>query len=110
MAVVPHEGQEDVSPHRRDQKWSCPRCGSPSVRVVDSRPTSDGLGRKRRRSCLEMDCKHRWTTVELPLRTVRNIIQRIKALEAHISDLRDLRLSLSPLLLNEDLDGDITDG
>ena len=48
--------------------------------------------------------------MELPLRTVRNIIQRIRALEAHISDLRDLRLSLSPLLLNEDMDGDMTDG
>lgn len=40
----------------------CPSCGFAESKVVDSRPTEDGVSIRRRRECLE--CKHRFTTYE----------------------------------------------
>lgn len=40
----------------------CPSCGYAESKVVDSRPTEDGVSIRRRRECLE--CKHRFTTYE----------------------------------------------
>ena len=40
----------------------CPSCSHPETKVVDSRPTEDGVSIRRRRECL--DCGHRFTTYE----------------------------------------------
>lgn len=40
----------------------CPSCGHLESKVVDSRPSDDGVTIRRRRECL--DCKHRFTTYE----------------------------------------------
>lgn len=45
--------------HRYDKPFACPECGSPSKRVVDSRPK--GIGIRRRREC---EKGHRFTTHE----------------------------------------------
>ena len=43
----------------------CPKCGGPCSEVIDSRP-SPGLERiRRRRECLSVKCKKRWTTLEV---------------------------------------------
>ena len=51
----------------------CPYCGYPESKVVDSRPTDEGLSVRRRRECLE--CGKRFTTYEtvesLPLVVVK---------------------------------------
>ena len=40
----------------------CPYCGYTDSKVIDSRPTDDGLSIRRRRGCLQ--CKKRFTTYE----------------------------------------------
>lgn len=40
----------------------CPSCGNPESKVVDSRPSEDGMSIRRRRECL--DCGRRFTTYE----------------------------------------------
>lgn len=40
----------------------CPACGNPESKVVDSRPSEDGVAIRRRRECL--GCEHRFTTYE----------------------------------------------
>lgn len=40
----------------------CPACGNTESKVVDSRPSDDGLSIRRRRECLE--CGRRFTTYE----------------------------------------------
>ncbi|HZW98322.1 MAG: transcriptional repressor NrdR [Clostridiaceae bacterium] len=40
----------------------CPRCGHPDDKVIDSRPTDDGISIRRRREC--MSCQERFTTYE----------------------------------------------
>ncbi len=40
----------------------CPACGCIDSKVIDSRPSSDGLNIRRRRECLE--CQRRFTTFE----------------------------------------------
>ena len=40
----------------------CPSCSHPESRVVDSRPSDDGLSIRRRRECL--GCGYRFTTYE----------------------------------------------
>lgn len=40
----------------------CPHCGATDTRVVDSRPSPDGMSIKRRRECVE--CSARFTTYE----------------------------------------------
>lgn len=51
----------------------CPYCGYPESKVVDSRPTDEGLSVRRRRECLE--CGKRFTTYEtvesLPLVVIK---------------------------------------
>lgn len=41
----------------------CPFCAFPDSKVVDSRPTEDGVSIRRRRECLQ--CKKRFTTFEV---------------------------------------------
>ena len=40
----------------------CPSCGYFDSKVIDSRPSNDGLSIRRRRECLE--CQKRFTTFE----------------------------------------------
>ena len=40
----------------------CPFCGNEETKVMDSRPTEDGLAIRRRRECIE--CKKRFSTYE----------------------------------------------
>lgn len=40
----------------------CPKCGDLEDKVIDSRPSRDGLSVRRRRECLS--CSHRFTTYE----------------------------------------------
>ncbi len=51
----------------------CPYCGYPESKVVDSRPTDEGISVRRRRECLE--CSKRFTTYEtvesLPLVVIK---------------------------------------
>lgn len=51
----------------------CPYCGYPESKVVDSRPTDEGISVRRRRECLE--CGKRFTTYEtvesLPLVVIK---------------------------------------
>src|SRR6185295_6587769 len=42
----------------------CPACGHDGDKVIDSRSVRDGLGVRRRREC--GDCRHRYTTYEVP--------------------------------------------
>ncbi|MGB0370333.1 MAG: transcriptional regulator NrdR [Opitutales bacterium] len=42
----------------------CPRCGSTNDKVIDSRTAKNDLSIKRRRECLNPDCRHRFTTLE----------------------------------------------
>lgn len=52
----------------------CPRCGHLDSKVVDSRPSEDGMAIRRRRECLE--CGRRFTTYE---RLSDNPVMVIKA-------------------------------
>jgi transcriptional repressor NrdR len=51
----------------------CPYCGNDEDKVIDSRPTDDGLAIRRRRECLS--CSERYTTYEkvenLPLIVIK---------------------------------------
>ena len=47
---------------RRNKAMSCPGCGFPESKVIDSRPTVEGNSIRRRRECLE--CQKRFTTFE----------------------------------------------
>lgn len=51
------------------QMGQCPACGRRGDEVVDSRPTSVGI--RRRRRCVWAGCGHRWATVEVPLEQAR---------------------------------------
>lgn len=42
----------------------CPRCGKTNDKVIDSRTAKNDLSIKRRRECLEKNCRHRFTTLE----------------------------------------------
>ena len=41
---------------------SCPKCGGPDDKVIDSRTSREGTTIRRRRECLQ--CQHRFTTYE----------------------------------------------
>lgn len=42
----------------------CPKCGYSESRVIDSRPSESGDAIRRRRECLNPECKERFTTYE----------------------------------------------
>ena len=42
----------------------CPKCGFTESRVIDSRPSESGDAIRRRRECLNPDCRERFTTYE----------------------------------------------
>ncbi|MBM6999376.1 transcriptional repressor NrdR [bacterium] len=42
----------------------CPKCGYTESRVIDSRPAESGDAIRRRRECLNPDCRTRFTTYE----------------------------------------------
>src|SRR5215469_10751931 len=72
----------------------CPRCGELETRVIDSRPTPDGVSIRRRRCCQQ--CSLRVTTYEIislgpppfstltkSLDAIADIAQRINTMAAH---------------------------
>ena len=50
---------------------NCPYCGFSESKVIDSRPTEDGMSIRRRRECLK--CQRRFTTYE-KLETISLIV------------------------------------
>lgn len=42
----------------------CPQCDTPNSRTYDSRPADGGNAVRRRRLCVNADCRWRWTTLE----------------------------------------------
>ncbi len=42
----------------------CPKCGYTESKVIDSRPAESGNATRRRRECLNPECKERFTTYE----------------------------------------------
>lgn len=42
----------------------CPKCGFDESRVIDSRPSESGDAIRRRRECLNPECRERFTTYE----------------------------------------------
>jgi transcriptional repressor NrdR len=57
----------------------CPACGSLEDKVIDSRPTEDGLQIRRRRECVA--CGNRFTTYEMHRSTPLIVIKNDKSLE-----------------------------
>jgi transcriptional regulator NrdR family protein len=53
----------------------CPRCGGHSE-VLKNRGRDGGHAVQRRRQCLVMACKHRWTTIEHEARRVVAYVPR----------------------------------
>ena len=49
---------------RKDAPMRCPRCGHTESKVIDSRPSEAGDVIRRRRECLNQNCKERFTTYE----------------------------------------------
>ena len=47
----------------------CPQCKSETA-VIDSRPVLDSI--RRRRECVNPDCRHRYTTREIPQENLEN--------------------------------------
>jgi transcriptional repressor NrdR len=52
----------------------CPKCGTLDDKVIDSRPSKDGVSIRRRRECL--GCENRFTTYEALERTEIRVIKR----------------------------------
>ena len=61
----------------------CPACGSRNWVVLDSRETKGG--RRRRKRC--NDCEHRWTTYEVPQKTLRELQAQVSELQAKMDKL-----------------------
>lgn len=57
----------------------CPKCGSRNDKVIDSRPSREGLSIRRRRQCLK--CRYRYTTYEEIDRTDLRVIKRDRSHE-----------------------------
>ncbi len=72
---------------------NCPYCGSADTRVVDSRPSDQGLAIRRRRECAA--CGRRFTTYERPQLEPLMVVKRSGQLEAYDPDklLRGLLLA-----------------
>ncbi|MDR0500549.1 MAG: transcriptional regulator NrdR [Coriobacteriales bacterium] len=62
----------------------CPECGSVDDKVIDSRPSEDGLSIRRRRECLE--CAHRFTTDETYRKRPLIVVKKDKSAEAFDRD------------------------
>lgn len=54
----------------------CPFCGYSESKVVDSRPAEEGATIRRRRECLSLDCKSRFTTYEIMERLPIVVVKR----------------------------------
>lgn len=48
----------------------CPKCGGPCSKVIDSRPTARLTRIRRRRECLAVKCRKRWSTVEIAIESL----------------------------------------
>lgn len=60
----------------------CPYCGFTESKVIDSRPTEEGEKIRRRRECLNQDCKKRFTTYETIETLPIVVIKKDKSREA----------------------------
>lgn len=66
-------------PHETNET-ACPKCGSVSSRVMDSRGRPSGDSRRRRRICAK--CEHRFTTYEISQKTFDDFCAAINGLRA----------------------------
>jgi transcriptional regulator NrdR family protein len=66
--------------------YSCPRCGSTNVSVVDSRPKENHIWR--RRKCLE--CGEKYTTYEVDAKLFEKIKAKAEAIDTLKSALKVL--------------------
>ena len=78
----------------------CPGCAAAgSSRVIDSRPTREG-GTRRRRVCSA--CKHRWSTIEVPLGEAPIDLERLHAkLQKLVSAMLELLAEIEALTIAE---------
>ncbi len=60
----------------------CPFCGFTESKVIDSRPTDEGEKIRRRRECLNQDCRKRFTTYETVETLPIVVIKKDKSREA----------------------------
>ena len=64
----------------------CPFCNHESTQVLDSRPAADGAQVRRRRQCLNPDCKQRFTTREVAKLKYPNVAKKGKPVESFDRD------------------------
>ncbi len=64
----------------------CPFCGFTESKVIDSRPTDEGEKIRRRRECLNLDCRKRFTTYETIETLPIVVIKKDKSREAFDSE------------------------
>jgi transcriptional repressor NrdR len=62
----------------------CPACGHDGDKVIDSRSVRDGLGVRRRREC--SDCRHRYTTYEVPEQAAVLVVKKDGRREPYARD------------------------
>lgn len=71
--------------------YCCPKCSGPTA-VVDSRPTNEGAGVRRRRLCVE--CCHRFSTFELESDLTNGLVETCAGLMARCETLGNLAAAL----------------
>ena len=56
----------------------CPGCGRAESKIILTRQTQRGTSR--RRECLDLNCRSRWRTIEIPaqdLKDLRHVVRRL---------------------------------
>ena len=77
----------------------CPACGTKgSVGTLDSRPRVGG--RWRRRHCSA--CKHRWSTIEVPMERLAAIVRGRRMIAQTLDQLRTVSADLEALTREEE--------
>ena len=70
--------KRNVKRARDSVSYTCPKCNSPKVAVINTRYAIKDNNIRRRRSCL--NCNYRWSTLEIDLDTYNNITKLLKNL------------------------------
>ncbi len=90
---------KDEATGRYARLTMCPKCGSTLTRCADSRIHIGTGGRRRRYFCDA--CKHRWTTLELPI----ELLENLHMVQPMISEVTDHLVRLRELLHHLPTDG-----
>jgi transcriptional regulator NrdR family protein len=64
---------------------SCPVCGRSQSKVTRTRETRRGTSR--RRECLDLSCRSRWMTIEIPQQDLKDLRQVVRRLGRGVSPL-----------------------